>query len=118
MLVFHEDVVAARGDEIQKIVEVWFDVLKFIESNPDEAYAIMAKKVGQTPENYATFISGTKFFSLADNKAAYRVGVAPASLYGSGKIIGEFYLKVPALEITEVPDFKAAIEPKFIEAVQ
>ncbi|MCR9143238.1 MAG: ABC transporter substrate-binding protein [bacterium] len=118
MLVFHEDVVAAKGPEIQKIVEVWFEILAFIESNPEEAYAIMAKKVGQSPENYQTFISGTRFFSLADNLAAYKKGPGANSLYGSGQTIGDFYLKVPALEIDAVPDFAAAIEPKFLESVK
>lgn len=118
MLVFHDDVVASKGPEIQKIVEVWFEVMEFIKANPDEAYAIMAKKVGQTPENYQTFISGTRFFTLSDNLAAYKKGPGADSLYGSGKTIGDFYLKVPALEISEVPDYAAAIEPKFVQALQ
>ena len=118
MLVFHEDVVKKNGPEIQKIVEVWFEVMEFIKNNPEESYAIMAKKVGQTPENYQTFISGTRFFTLADNKTAYAQSADSASLYGSGKTIGEFYLKVPALEITKVPDFAAAIDPRFIEAIK
>jgi NitT/TauT family transport system substrate-binding protein len=118
MLVFHDDVIQARGPDIQKIVEVWFAVMEFIKANPQEAYAIMAKKVGQSPENYQTFISGTQFFSLADNLAAYKEGPDAASLYGSGKTIGEFYLKVPALEINAVPDFAGAIEPKFVEALR
>ncbi len=118
MLVFHEDVVKSRGDEIQKIVEVWFEVMAFIKANPDEAYEIMAKKVGQTPENYKTFISGTDFFTLEDNLEAYKKADSNVSLYGSGKTIADFYLKVPALEIDAAPDYAAAIEPKFVEALK
>jgi len=118
MLVFHEDVVEARGEEIQKIVEVWFEVMAFIEANPDEAYAIMAKKVNQKPEDYKEFISGTRFFSIEDNLEAYKKADSNVSLYGSGKSISEFYVKVPALEIEAAPDYAAAIEPKFIEALQ
>lgn len=118
MLVFHHDVIKSKGPEIQKIVEVWFEVMEFIKTNPEEAYAIMAKKVGQSPENYQTFITGTKFFTLSDNLSAYTEGPGAASLYGSGKIIGEFYLKVPALEITAIPDYVSAIDPQFVKGIQ
>lgn len=118
MLVFHDDVVAKRGDDIKKIVAVWFEVMEFIKTNPDEAYAIMAKKVGQTPENYATFISGTRFFTLEDNLKAYAESADATSLYGSGKTISDFYLKVPALEITEAPDYAKALDASFVEALK
>lgn len=118
MLVFHEDVVKTRGDDIQKIVEVWFEVMAFIQANPDEAYEIMAKKVNQTPENYKNFISGTRFFTLEDNLEAYKQADSNVSLFGSGKTISDFYTKVPALEIEAAPDYAAAIEPKFVEALK
>ena len=118
MLVFHDDVVKSKSEDIQKIVEVWFEVMEFIKTNPDEAYAIMAKKVNQKPADYANFIAGTKFFTLEDNLNAYAKRDDNTSLYGSGKTIADFYVKVPALEIKEAPDFAAAIEPKFVEALK
>lgn len=117
LLVFHENVVATRADDIQKITEVWFEVLKFMEENPEEAYLIMARKVNQTPEAYKAFIGGTRFFGLAENKNAFAERADDASLYGSGKTISAFYTSVPALNIKAAPDFAPAIEPRFIQAI-
>ena len=118
MLVFHEDVVKSRRADIQKIVEVWFEVMEFIKTNPDEAYAIMAKKVNQKPADYKNFIVGTRFFTLADNLEAYKKGTTNKSLYGSGKIIADFYTKVPALKIKEAPAFEPAIDASFVTAIK
>ncbi|HBS04091.1 MAG TPA: aliphatic sulfonates ABC transporter substrate-binding protein [Leptospiraceae bacterium] len=118
MLVFHEKVTSERKEDIQKIVEVWFEVMEFIENNPDEAYAIMAKKVNQTPENYKTFVNGTRFFTLEDNLNAYTKGSDDSSLYGSGATIAKFYTEVPALNITEAPAFEAAIDDSFVKAIE
>lgn len=118
LLVFQASVVEQRPEDIQKIVEVWFEILAFIESNPDEAYAIMAKKVNQTPENYKGFISGTRFFDLAANLNAFEQRSDDSSLYGSAKTISDFLLQVEALKIESAPDADAALEARFVRAIE
>ena len=43
LLVFQEKVAAARAADIQKVVDVWFEVVDFIKNHEDEAVKIMAK---------------------------------------------------------------------------
>jgi NitT/TauT family transport system substrate-binding protein len=116
LLVFKAETVEKRADEIQKIVDTWFDVVAFIRSNEDEAIAIMAKVVDQKPEDYKVFLPGTKFFDLAANKTTFTKTADDGSLYGSGKTIAEFLVSIE--QLPSVPAYEAALEPKFIEAAK
>lgn len=110
-------VVEQRPEDIQKLVNTWFDIIAFLKSNEDEAVAIMAKVVEQPPDAYKAFMPGTKFFDLPMNlKSFEKRPNDDSSLSGSGKSISEFL--VTAGQIKKVPDYDAAIEPKFIKAVK
>jgi NitT/TauT family transport system substrate-binding protein len=116
LLVFQEKVVSARAKEVQGIVAAWFDVVKFIKSNEAEAVKIMAKVVEQKPDDYKAFMPGTKFFDLDANLHAFEKRTDDHSLAGSGKVIAEFLKGLDLIK--SVPDFEAALEPKFVKALK
>lgn len=80
-----------------KLVSVWDRVLAYI-SNPEtkaDALKIMAARTGSTPEDYAAFIGGTHFLSLAQGA---KIMAAPAaagfgSLAGSSDVANDFNVK-------------------------
>ena len=110
-------VVEKRPGDVQKLVDVWFDIIAFLKAHEDEAVGIMAKVVEQPPDAYKAFMPGTKFFDLPMNlKSFEKRPNDDSSLSGSGKSISEFL--VAAGQIKKVPDYDAAIEPKFIKAVK
>jgi NitT/TauT family transport system substrate-binding protein len=114
--VFHKKVIDARPADVQAAVKSYFDIVEFIRTNEDEAVAIMAKVVEQPPADYKAFLPGTKFFDLAQNLNAFAKRDDDSSLYGSGKTIAEFLKS--ADQIKKVPDYAAALEPKFVEALK
>jgi NitT/TauT family transport system substrate-binding protein len=116
LLVFQDKVVTERGDDVQKIVAVWFDVVAFIKSNKKEAVAIMAKVVEQKPEDYEGFLPGTKLFDVSANLEAFEKSDSPKSLAGSGKVIAEFLKQVDMIKT--VPDYESSLEPKFVKALK
>jgi NitT/TauT family transport system substrate-binding protein len=116
LLVFQEKVVQTRPKEIQGVVNAWFDVLDFIQKNPKEAVAIMAKKADVKPERYAALLPGTKFFDLKENLIAFEKRADDSSLYGSGATISKFLIDQKAIE--KVPDYAAAINSTFVKAVK
>lgn len=116
LLVFQEKVVTERAAEVQKIVAAWFDAVAFIKSHEDEAIKIMAKVVEQKPEDYKAFLPGTKFFDLDANLNAFEKRTDDASLVGSGKKIADFLKSIDLIKT--VPDFEAALEPKFVKALK
>jgi len=115
LVVFRASVAKARAADVEKVVASWFDIVEFIKTNEDEAVKIMAKVVEQPPEAYKDFLPGTKFFDAAMNIKGFEKRDDDSSLYGSGKTIAVF-LK-DAGQIKKIPDFAAALEPKFMLSV-
>ncbi len=116
LLVFQTKVVEKRREEVQKIVNVWFDVYDFLENNRKEAIAIIAKKVDVDPKRYEAFIGGTKFFSLKDNIKSFEKRDDDKSLYGSAKTITTFLLDQKIVE--KAPAYEAAIDASFVKGVK
>ncbi len=116
LVVMRTPVVKERSGDVQKLVASWFDIVDFIKTDEAEALKIMAKVVEQPPEAYKEFLPGTKFFDLEMNKKGFEKKDGDATLYGSGKTIATF-LK-DAGQLKKIPDYAAALEPKFILAVE
>lgn len=116
IVVFHKKVLDERPADVQAVVKSYFEIVDFIRTNEDEAVAIMAKVVEQPPADYKAFMPGTKFFDLEQNLNAFAKRDDDSSLYGSGKTIAEFLKS--ADQIKKVPDYGAALEPKFVEALK
>lgn len=114
--IFQEKVVAARPDDMKKLVAVWFDIVDFIKTHEDEAIAIMAKVVEQPPDAYKAFIPGTKFFDLDMNLASFEMKDDATTLYGSGKRISTF-LK-DAGQIKTLPDVEKGFDATFVKAAK
>lgn len=114
--VFHKKVIDERPADVQAAVKSYFDIVEFIRTHEDEAVAIMAKVVEQPPADYKAFLPGTKFFDLEQNLNAFAKRDDDSSLYGSGKTIAEFLKS--ADQIKKVPDYAAALDPRFVEALK
>ncbi len=114
LLVFKSEVVEKRPEDIQKIVNAWYQAIDWWRGNPAEAVKIMAAKTDTPVADYEAFIKGTRIFSAPQAAAAMEKSDKPTSLYVSGKSVAEFLVK--AKQIPEVPDYAAAIEPKFTKA--
>jgi len=48
-LVFRDDVLKARKDEVVRLLRGWFNMLEYWDENPDESMEIMAKALGVKP---------------------------------------------------------------------
>jgi NitT/TauT family transport system substrate-binding protein len=87
---------AQHRAEWVKLVSVWDRVLAYIgdPATKDDALKIMAARTGSTPADYAAFIGGTHFLSLADGaKIIAKKGPGFASLAGSSAVANEFNVK-------------------------
>jgi NitT/TauT family transport system substrate-binding protein len=87
---------AQRREDWVKLVSVWDRVLAYI-NNPDtrdDALKIMAARTGSTPEEYAAFISGTRFLSLAESaKIIASKSSGFGSLSSSTSVANDFNVK-------------------------
>lgn len=70
-LVASRETIEKHPEQVQAIVNAWFDTLKSIESNPQKSLATMAKQAKVTVPEYQTYEKGTKIFSLKENLSAF-----------------------------------------------
>ncbi|MCX7279622.1 MAG: ABC transporter substrate-binding protein [Burkholderiales bacterium] len=71
LLVAQDKAIQTKRKELVGMIKAWFDTEKFIREQPAEAAKIMSKVVSMSPEEYAVFLPGTKFFDAAANTQAF-----------------------------------------------
>jgi NitT/TauT family transport system substrate-binding protein len=87
---------AQRRAEWVKLVSVWDKIVAYLADPATKADAlkIMAARTGSKPEDYAGFISGTRFLTLAESaKIIASKGKGFDSLTGSSTVANEFNVK-------------------------
>ena len=112
VLVFNAKVVKERPDDIQRIVESILEARDFIYSNRDEALEIMSRAEGMSKEEMGKGIDGVRQLDLKENIKEVQKSKEMISLYGSGKMIIDFYLSRG--QLSQIPDLDEIIEPKFV----
>ncbi len=93
LLVVTQELVDRQPEQVQSLVEVWFDILDFIDQHPQEANQIMANKAGVNGEEFELFQAGTKMFTIEDNLRAFERRNDMSSLYYAATKIEEFLNK-------------------------
>lgn len=106
---------ATRKDDWKKVMKVWYRIVDYI-NNPEtfnDAIGIMASRVGLSPEEYKSFVKGTKILSLEEAKAHFKKADGFKSLYGSTKISDDFNV---ANQVYDAPmDVDSFIDPSMTE---
>ncbi len=67
ILVFRNDVVENRPDDVRAFVDTWYEAVDFLKTNPEEGNAIIAKAMDLAPADVGGMLSGVKFLSKEDN---------------------------------------------------
>lgn len=112
VLAFNAKVAKERPDDIQRIVRSILEARDFIYSNRDEALEIMSRAEGMSKEEMGKGIDGVRQLDLKENIKAMQKSKEIMSLYGSGKMVVDFYLNRG--QLSQLPDFDEIIEPKFV----
>ncbi len=111
-LAFNSKIIKERFDEIQAIVRSLAEASDYLKNNWDEGLQIMADAEGMGKEEMEEGVNGVHLQDLNGNIKAFTKSEETTSLYGSGKIIAEFYLGRG--QMSSVPDFDEIIEARFI----
>jgi NitT/TauT family transport system substrate-binding protein len=108
---------AARRDDWQKVIQVWYRVVDYFydPATRDDAISIMAARVGLPPAEYATFVNGTKILTLEEARKHFQEGDGFTSLYGSSEVSDAF--NVDNKVYGEPQDIEAYIDPSLTESL-
>ena len=116
VLVFNDKIIKERPEDIQAIIKSMNEAKEFLDENPEEAIKIMAEKEEMSEEEMESGIKGAHQLNLDENIVAMKESEETTSLYSSGRIIVDFYIKRGQLSI--IPDFNEIIEPRFVNNVK
>ncbi|WP_327006114.1 ABC transporter substrate-binding protein [Dactylosporangium sp. NBC_01737] len=115
-LSFQSQFVKDHPDEVQKVVQTWFDTTAWIKANPAEAVSIMAKKGGVSDEDYKSYDAGTTIFTKEQNIEAFTPGGDAKHLDFQADKIAEFLVSTKLVDAK--PPLDGLFEPKFVKAVR
>ncbi|MBW4459350.1 MAG: ABC transporter substrate-binding protein [Nodosilinea sp. WJT8-NPBG4] len=115
LLVVTQKLIDSRPDQVQALVNTWFDILAFIEENPDRANEIMAKRASVSDSEFEKYTEGTKIFTLDENLEAFSAGGDDMKYmpYASQEM-AEFMVELKF--IPEAPDLEAILDDQFVKA--
>ncbi len=112
LLVVSQKLIDENPNGVQALVNTWFDILEFIQKNPQKAEEIMAKRANVSVEDYQLFKQGTKFFSIADNLEAFSPCNNMKHMPYAAKDMTKFMSDVGLLK--KAPDLSKIFNDKFV----
>lgn len=113
-LVVQRRLVDERPDEVQAIVNTWFDTIDHIEANQDSALEIMAKRGAVTVDEYKEYDAGTQIFDIQENLKAMQPGSDMTSLSYAAETISKFLVESGLAK--QAPDYSRLFDDRFIKA--
>ena len=114
LLVVSQKLIDEQPEQVQALVNTWFDVLAFMETNPEEADEIMAKRAGVTVEELELLKEGTQIFTLEENLEAFSDGESMKHMPFAAQKMADFMVGVGF--ISEAPDLTKLFDDRFIKA--
>ena len=114
LLVVSQKLIDEQPEQVQALVNTWFDILDFIEQNPERADEIMAQRADVTVEELQLFKEGTKIFTLEENIEAFSNGDSMKHMPFAARRMARFMLDVGFIE--SEPDLTKILDPQFVKA--
>ena len=73
-LATRSSIIQSKQDELVRFIQAWFDVMKAVETKPQEVFASVGKQLNMTAEEFATDYQGLIKGDLALNKRMFKGG--------------------------------------------
>ena len=93
-----KDFIKTNPNAAQAIVDGWYDALDYLKENPEDAIAIMAKHLGEKPEDLKKEMQDVTFYDEAGNKTYFGTKDNPGDFYKIMKIASDLWLQVKLIE--------------------
>ncbi len=114
LLVVSQKLIDQQPEKAQALVNTWFDVLDFMEKNPQKADEIMAARADVTTEELQLLKKGTRIFTIEENLEAFSNGSNMKHMPFAAPQMAEFMVGVGF--IPEAPDLSKILDDQFVQA--
>lgn len=108
------EMIENRPDDVQALVDTWFDTLDWINDNADAANEIMAEQVSVAPQDYRKYAAGLSTFTLQQNLDAFTPGITAKNLNFHADDIADFLIETGLSETR--PRTDGLLDSSFVEA--
>lgn len=116
LLVVTQEIARKKPEQVQRLVECWFDILRFMKQYPEKSDKIMAQRAEVSDREFQLFKAGTKMFSLKDNLNAFERRRDMTSLYYAAEEIERFLNQNFFNKHIEL-NSQSIFTPKFIRSI-
>jgi NitT/TauT family transport system substrate-binding protein len=113
-LVVTPTMVHDRPDDIQALVDTWFDTLQWIRTHRDTAISEMARRAGVGTADYRSYDAGTTIFTLRQNLDAFTPGTTAAHLNFQAGQIADFMVATGMVH--DRPSLDGLLDGRFVSA--
>jgi NitT/TauT family transport system substrate-binding protein len=115
VLFMREDVIAQRPQDIEGLIKAWYKAVDFVNSNPDEAKAIMGKAFGLPEDKVNALLPGIRLEGRQGNQAAFGGAGTQGSLYALYDRISEAWVAEKVIQKRDAPE--TGIYPDFVRRI-
>jgi NitT/TauT family transport system substrate-binding protein len=113
-LVVSEDMIRSRPDDVQALVNTWFDTLDFINANKDVANKIMAGQARVDTSAFESYASGLSMLTRQQNIDAFTPGMTAKNLNFQAADISDFLVENSLVK--KRPEINGLLDDKFVKA--
>jgi NitT/TauT family transport system substrate-binding protein len=114
-LVVRSKLIEDHPDEVQALVDTWFDTLRWIKDHKEAAIAIMAKRSGVAVDDYKTYDAGTTIFTRQQNLDAFTPGTTPEHLNYQAAQTADYVFGTGMVQ--NRPSLVGLLDERFVKAV-
>ncbi|MEZ4658454.1 MAG: ABC transporter substrate-binding protein [Caldilineaceae bacterium] len=115
LLVVSQTLIDKRPEDVQKLIEVWFDVLGFMKVDSKRSEALMAERAGVSIDEVQIFEGGVRLFSIKDNLNAFAPGDGMTHLAFAANQMAQFMVGVGLIPAAPA-DFSTLFDDRFVKA--
>lgn len=115
VLMSSEKFVNDNPEVIRKILIAYFKARTYMDTNPDESRAIIAKELGIEANEIENQLKGVSIRTLAENKKAFESGESDASYYLRLDAVGKFLARIK--NISNRINTDTLIDPSFVRSL-
>ncbi len=114
-LVVNRSLIKDHPEQVQALVDTWFDTLAYSQRNAPKSLAIQAKRAGVSIAEYQQYAMGTKVLTLQENlKALYPALGSDESIAGTALEVAKFM--VDAKLTQRLPSIDGMFDDRFVKA--
>ena len=99
-----KDFIKAHPDAVKGITAAWYDAIKFLKENPEEAVEILAKHLGEKPENVKSELKDVTFYDEQGNKTYFGTKENPGDFYKVAKMASDLWVELKLIDKPVVPE--------------